>query len=85
MGRGQRTSSGACQGIEGSCGSEGPDHAAADPGAGVAGGLSGKVVGVAVDDDGAPNDIRNGKTVGQDAEVCLSPAAEQGRQVPPAS
>ena len=61
---------------------KGPDDAAADAGPRVAGGLGGKVVRVLVDDHGAAQNVRDGKPVGEDAEIGVPAAAEQGRQVP---
>ena len=41
-----------------------------------------EVVRVLVDDHGAAQDVRDGKPVGEDAEIGVPAAAEQGRQVP---
>ena len=48
----------------------------------MAGGLGGEVVRVLVDDHGAAQNVRDGKPVGEDAEIGVPAAAEQGRQVP---
>ena len=59
-----------------------PDHAAGNPGAGVAGGLGGKIVRLSVDDHGASDDLRDGEPVCQDAHAGLAAAPKEGRQIP---
>ena len=63
-------------------GLKGPDHAAGNPGTGVAGGLGGKIVRLSVDDHGASDDLRDGEPVCQDAHAGLAAAPKEGRQIP---
>ena len=58
------------------------DFPAGDFGACVAGGLGGKIVGAAVDDYGAADDILHAETVREKDREGVAAAAKEGRQIP---
>lgn len=57
------------------------DDAAGDPGSGIPGGLGGKIVPPAVDDDRAADDLGDAEPVGEHGHKRMAAAGKQGRQV----
>ena len=57
------------------------DDAAGDPGSGIPGGLGGKIVPPAVDDDRAADDLGDAEPVGEHGHERMAAAGKQGRQV----
>lgn len=62
-------------------GSNRADDAAGDPGSGISGGLGGKIVPPAVDDDRAADDLGDAEPVGEHGHERMAAAGKQGRQV----